>query len=129
MFCVVCARCPQSTALEQQSERPIWLVDIMVAGMNTVDAEFAQAQNRYVPTFAVLFTQGINEMQVFANRLGQASNHAILSHMTHCFAGGVLAASACLCLAGALVCFCSHDVSLFLFYLGFCGVLWLWKKY
>ena len=44
----------------------------MVVGMSPPDAEFAQAQSRYIPTFAVLFTQGINEMQTFANRLGQA---------------------------------------------------------
>eukprot|EP00750_Incisomonas_marina_P022345 INCI4964.11.p1 GENE.INCI4964.11~~INCI4964.11.p1 ORF type:complete len:2408 (+),score=294.54 INCI4964.11:1047-7226(+) len=63
---------PGLNANAGKHERPVWLVDIMVAGMNSTDAAFVQAQNQYVQTFAVLFTQGINEMQTFANRLGQA---------------------------------------------------------
>jgi hypothetical protein len=56
---------------ERAKERPVWLVDILVTGMTSADAAFVQAKSRYIPTFAVLFTQGINEMQTFANRLGQ----------------------------------------------------------
>lgn len=56
--------------MDDSAERPVWLVDVLVEGMCDADAAFVQAQRRYIPTFAVLFTQGINEMQSVANRMG-----------------------------------------------------------